>query len=731
MFAIYKRELKACFDSFVGFLFVGVTLFFPGLYFTVYGLLQGYPYYYAVVSSVSFLFLISVPILTMRVLAEERKNKTDQLILTLPISTGGVVMGKFLAMETVFAIPTAITCLFPLILAHYGNTPMAENYLAILAFFLYGTASIALGILVSSLTESQVIAAVLSFAFLFLGYMMSSILSLITSSNPVIVFLTRILASFDMYSPFYNLLNGTLQLDAVIYFLSLTALFLFLTVQSIQKRRYSVSVKHLAMGAYSGISVAVLIAVVVVLNMALAEMPSTWTSIDVTSQKLYSLTDQTKEYLDTLDEDVTIYVMVNEDNRDMLLGETLQRYDDLSEHITVEYVDPAVNPLFHTQYTNQSISMNSLIVVSDKRSKVIDASDLYESTYDYTYYTEEITGYDGEGQITSALAYVTTEDVPKMYLTEGHGEYGLDVSYTAALEKENVEYETINLMDLDAVPEDAACLLINGPLKDFNEDDRDKVLDYLQRGGKVIAVASVTEENMEHFQEILDYMGLHLANGLVVEENAEYYYQNPYYLLPDIKYSSYTSGIYGAYYAFAPYCQGILIPEDTDEITYQTLLETSEDSFARADVKDISSADRGEGDVDGPFALAVEAVRTLGADDAAEGESVEGGSEDAAEGESGVSESGSSVATMILVSSDQLFTDAASIVPGNQMLFTNIIGSFCAHEVSVSIPSKSYEMSNLMVTQSDIILFAVLLCIVLPLASLGIGLVHWLRRRKL
>ena len=141
--------------------------------------------------------------------------------------------------------------------------------------------------------------------------------------------------------------------------------------------------------------------------------------MDVTGEKLYSLTEQTKEYVKTIDEDVTIYVISSEDSQDMVLGQTLQRYDDLSGHIKVEYVDPNINPRFYMQYTNDSISLNSLIIVSGKRNTVVDYSDIYETSYDYDYYTggysSNTTGYDGEGQITSALDRVLTDDVPKVY----------------------------------------------------------------------------------------------------------------------------------------------------------------------------------------------------------------------------------------------------------------------------------------------------------------------------
>ncbi len=702
MLAIYKRELKSYFRSFIGLLFIAVTLFFLGLYFTVYNLLNGYPYFAYSVSSVIFLFMLSVPILTMRILAEEKRSKTDQLILTVPVSVGAVVMGKFLALVTIFLIPTLIACVYPLIMASYGSVPMGEAYLSILAFFLFGTASIAIGVFISSLTESQVIAAVLSFAVLFLGYMMSSICSIISSTGNL---LTRLLGCFDMYTPFANLLEGTLNIGSIVYFVSLTALVLFLTVQSIQKRRYSVSVKNLSFSAYSTGMIALAIAVVAAANLVIGEMPSTWTAIDLTSEKLYSLTDQTKEFVNNMQEDVTIYVIVNEDNQDTTLGQTLQRYDDLSDHITVEYVDPTVNPRFHTQYTDSAISINSLIVVSDKRNRVIDYSDIYESSFDYSTYTSTTTGYDGEGQITSALDYVLSDDLPKVYLTEGHGEYSLSSSFTDALTKENVEYETINLMDYDTVPDDTACLIINGPQSDLSGDDADKVISYLESGGKVILITGYTGSEMPNRDALLEYMGMSIADGLVVEQDQNYYYRSPYYLLPDVSADTYTSGIYGNYYIFAPYSQGILIAdEEAEGMTYTTFLSTSESAYSKVDITNMESFEKSEEDIDGPFGIGVEAVKAL------------------EEGE----------ATMVAYSCDQLFTDDANVMVSgaNQMMFVNTVGGFVDHEVSVSIPVKSYQVSYLTVNQSDAVLIGLVTTIVLPVGCLAAGFVIWFRRRK-
>ena len=227
--------------------------------------------------------------------------------------------------------------------------------------------AIAVGVLVSSLTESQVISSVLTFIILFLAYMMDSICGLISYTGN---WLTRILSCLDMYTPFSSLMNGTLDIKSVFYFVSMTALALFLTVQSIQKRRYSISLKAFSMGAYSTGMIAVAAGIIVIANVVLGELPGSWVSMDVTGEKLYSLTEQTKEYVKTIDEDVTIYVISSEDSQDMVLGQTLQRYDDLSGHIKVEYVDPNINPRFYMQYTNDSISLNSLIIVSGKRRRI-------------------------------------------------------------------------------------------------------------------------------------------------------------------------------------------------------------------------------------------------------------------------------------------------------------------------------------------------------------------------
>lgn len=287
MTAVYKRELKSYLTSMVGYLFIFFVLIVTGIYFSAYQLAAAYPKFEYTLSALTFVFLIGVPILSMRVLAEERKQKTDQLLLTAPVSVGNIVMGKYLALVTVYAIPVLVMCAYPLIMSKFGDVSFASAYTAILGFLLLGCANLAIGVFMSALTESQVVAAVLTFVLLFAFYMMSGISSFFsrTSVSTCVAFgllivaaaiiiyimiknvfisvitgivgeatlaviyfvkpsvfeggIQKILEVFDLSGHFSNFTNSILDVTGIVYFLSVIAVCLFLTIQSIKKRRWN------------------------------------------------------------------------------------------------------------------------------------------------------------------------------------------------------------------------------------------------------------------------------------------------------------------------------------------------------------------------------------------------------------------------------------------------------------------------------------------------------------
>lgn len=287
MLAIYKKEVKGFLTSMVGYVFIAFLLVVCGIYFTAYHLQGMYPYFAYTLQAVQFVFLIAVPILTMRILAEERRQKTDQLLLTAPISVTEMILGKYLALVTVYLIPVGILCCYPLILTQFGDVALPEAYIALLGFFLLGCSFLSIGLYLSSVTESQVIAAVATFLVLFVSYVSEGVasffpetasasfyvlivLGLIVAAvicqmlgSPVIALgvgavsvgalvvlyatnasvfegmIQNIINVFNLSGHSEDFANGILNLSDVAYYLSVIGVFLFLSVQSIQKRRWS------------------------------------------------------------------------------------------------------------------------------------------------------------------------------------------------------------------------------------------------------------------------------------------------------------------------------------------------------------------------------------------------------------------------------------------------------------------------------------------------------------
>lgn len=720
MKAIYKRELKAYFQSFTGWLFCAATLFVISLYFTSYNLGGGYAYIAYALSAAAFIFIIMVPILTMRILAEERKQKIDQLILTAPVPVWKVVVGKYLAMLTVYLIPILIVCTYPIIMNFFGTVSFTESYTAILGFVLYGCAGIALGLFISGITESQVIAAVLSLIAMFLTYMMSGVSSLISSEGNI---LTKILNCADFGSRINSFYDGAISVTGVVYFVSVTALLLFFTTQAIQKRRYTVSTKKLKAGAYSSSMIVILTVAAVFVNLMANELPESIQSIDVTSNKLYSITEDTKNFLAGLDEDITIYVLASESNHDTNVEKTLKKYTEYSDHIKMEYKDPSVYPGFSSNYSDTTLSSGSLIVEGSKRSKAINYSDLYETEFDYSSYSSTTTGYDCEGQVTSALAYVTSDNNAKVYELTGHGETEVPDSFVSTLSKANVETESLNLISADGVPEDAQAVIVMAPQKDFTEDEANKLKTYLSKGGNMLLNIGWTEAEMTNLGSVLADYGLTIGREVIVETSQSGYTQNPFYLLPTIESTDITSSLSGNYYIFMPYCINIGQDSENDTANITPLLTTSSASYGKADIQNATSYDKEDGDVDGPFNVGVMSEITVDSGDT----SVTTASEPT-ESES----SQEKTSKVIVYASDSVFTqEADSMVAGsNSQLFKNSLNSMITADTSIAIPVKDYNLNSLTVPALQRAVIGIITTVVLPLVLLIIGIVVAVRRRK-
>lgn len=706
MTAIYKRELRSFFHSFIGWLYLAVMLFMTGIYFVVINMLSGYPTIAYVLQSIVFLLIITIPILTMRTLAEERKYKTDQLILTAPVSVGKIVLGKFLSLVTVLAIPVFIIGLTPLFLMHAGEFQTGTSYTALLGFFLYGCLGLAIGLFLSSLTESVVISAVLSFAVMFLGYIMSGLVNVISASGSTRVaeYIAKVLLCFDMVGRFDALCGGYFQVESVAYYVTVTAFVLFCTMQSIQKRRYAVADRGVKIGVYSVGNILLAAFLTILVNIGLNYVPDQYMSLDVTSNKLYTLTEDTIQTVGSLTQDVTIYVLSDAASKDEDLDRTLQQLKGLSSHIKVEYIDPVANPKFYYKYTETEPTRNSLIIVGPHADTVVDYNDVYAYEPNYTTYSYEVAGYDGEGQLLSAIVRVSSEDMPKFYIISGHDELIFDEIFLNALAKENVVYENLSLYTIDAIPEDAYGIILNAPVNDYSAEDTEKVLAYLEQGGNALIIPTWTGTSMEQFERIIGYYDVTVVDGVIAEGDRSYYYQNPYNLFPIIRESDITEKI-SAGTVFAPLSRGLTYPNEAEDVRYQPFLTSSANSFSKTDMMDGDNYRRNDADIDGPFVIGLKAEKSE---------------------ESGV------VSQAVIVASEQMFTSMADeVVPGyNVKLFGSVIASLADREDSVAIPIKYYATGYLAFNAQTVYTVGFVAVILIPLVCLINGLVIWLIRRK-
>jgi len=470
------------------------------------------------------------------------------------------------------------------------------------------------------------------------------------------------------------------------------------------------TLKKLKNGSYSVVLSVVAVIVVMLLNLIVGKLPSTYTKLDVSDQKLFTVGEQTKELVDGLTEDVEIYVLTQEGAEDTTLSELLRRYDDLSDRITVEVKDPVLYPDFASKYTDVALSDNSVIVVCGDHVKAIDYYDLYVYETDYTTYKTVATEFDGEGQITSAIAYVTTQDIPVLYAIEGHQEIELTPALISTIEKENIEVKNLNLLTSEQVPEDAEILFLYAPLVDLSADETQKIRTYLQGGGRMMWITAYTDDETPNMNALMADYGLEKHNGLLLEQNANYYIPNyPNYLLPQIKNTEVTANMSGRH-VLAPMAQGLKKTEEArDGLTITELLATSADAFSKADVT-TTTVEVMEGDVEGPFMIGAAVTEEV----------------TAASGESGETR-------LVVYSTEHLLVPEIDtmVSGGNTKLFMDSLSWMSDHEVTISVAAKSLDSGYLTVSAASAILWGLLLTLLLPASLLiGGGMVCYGRRKK-
>ncbi len=469
------------------------------------------------------------------------------------------------------------------------------------------------------------------------------------------------------------------------------------------KRSNSIHAGRLALkgGAYSLVVTAVVLAIIIVVNIFASALPTNLTKFDISASKLYSITSNTKVVVNNLKQDVTIYWVVQADAEDDVIENLLGKYESLSDHIEVVKKNPDVFPTFTEQYTDEKVPNNSLIVESGDRSRYISYNDIYvqeSDMYSYSY----TTSFDGEGAITSAIDYVVTEDLPQLYILEGHGEAKLPATFADSIEKENLESTELSLLTVDEIPEEADAIVIYNPQSDISKEEADMLADYAANGGKLLVMAGPVEgAALTNLNSLLEDYGISVVEGIAIEGDRNHYaFGYPYVLMPDMQSSDITDSLMEEnYYPILPLSQGLRVGTGGSGTVTQ-LMTTSDAAFSKLAGFGLETYEKEDGDIEGPFTLAV-SIQTGG------------------DGQ------------IVWFSASDFLHDMYNAYSSgaNVDLAMNALSSLVGEREAIAIRSKSLNYNYLTITESTSATLKTLMIGVFPLIYLGIGILIIVRKR--
>ena len=455
-------------------------------------------------------------------------------------------------------------------------------------------------------------------------------------------------------------------------------------------------------GSFTALACVAVIAIAALAVLAVEQLPASIRLIDLSQGQPTSISESTKSYLDGLEEDVTIYLIASEGEEDDYTQILLENYDDASDHVSVVQRDPELYPTFTRTYTDEEVASGSLIITCGEDYRIVSSNELY--TVNYTTYSYE---FAGEEAITSAITALTSEDLPRIYLTTGHGESELPSSVASDLETANFEVESLSLLSEESVPEDADAVVAYAPTNDITDDEKDRLLSYLEEGGSFILITAYDRDDTPNLDEVMDTYGMESQDGVVVEGDLTHMVAGyPYYLLPDVASTDATSDVATeGLYVLMPLAHGIAETEShRSTLTVESILTTSTSAYLKTAIDTAETLEYEEGDVSGQTSVGMTATESTG-------------------------DSESRVAWL---STPYFLNDEMNMMVGgsNTARFIDIITWAADYETpGAALASKSLGNSFITVDAGTASSLSVLLIGVVPAGFLVTGIVIWRRRR--
>lgn len=451
-------------------------------------------------------------------------------------------------------------------------------------------------------------------------------------------------------------------------------------------------------GAFSAGITALAVAAVVLFNLVVAQLPESWTQFDMTGSGIYDITETSQEYLANIEEDVTIHVLTDQDTLDTRIVRFLDKYEGLSDHLTVEYTDPVIYPSVLSEYGVESETVVVTCAATGRQeSFLIDDIIGYDLMTYYYYGVKNETDFDLEGLLTSAIDTVLTGTTRVAYQTEGHSESSLPMGVSELFERSHMSVETVNLLTDGGIPSDCDLLIISEPTRDLADDELDMILEYLAEGGQVIYTMAGDLIDLPNLNTLCSQYGMNVADGLIAD-TSRYYQNNPYFFFPTVDSSVDAVGNLSsdALVLFAASRGFTLTTPVRDSITVESFLTTTENGYAIVDEEHVSQ---------GTYVVGAVATETID-DDTTARLTVYG--------------SNSLINTDITSSFTNL--DNIDLFMSSATAGFEDVSALSIEPVSLSTPINTITTAGM---------WGLLFILVIPAALLIYGFIRWMHRRKL
>lgn len=454
-------------------------------------------------------------------------------------------------------------------------------------------------------------------------------------------------------------------------------------------------------GSYSITIAAVVIGIIILFNLLVGQLPQKIRQIDISDTNIYEISSKSQKLVKNLDSDVTFYVIAEKASTDDRIKTFINKYASLSGKIKVQWIDPVLHPSALTKYDTEK---NSIVVSCKKtdRQTSISFDDILVTESSYYSTSTSATQFDGDGQITSAVNYVTNTKEYKAYYTSGHGETALSASVTSLMDKSRITASELNLLTASSIPENCDLLILNGPTSDLTKDETKVLSSYLKKGGKVMTFLAYTDKKMTRLHGLLEDYGMNVAGGYIADSE-RCYQGNYYYLLPNLSVSGDMASGISSNSVLMVNSKGMTQTDPVrDTITLESFMTTSDNGYAVTEKKQTQ----------GTYILGAAASESV---------TVKNSKGKKQKEESRLTVFGSN---MLI---DQQVTDSFSSLE-NLTLFMNSVTANLDDADNISISPKSLSVTYNTIAHPGI--FSILIIFVIPFGVIAGGFIVWFRRRR-